>query len=437
MSNQTNTTNVPAAPTNAKAPKCPLPYRHEDLILIHATVPEVIQRTWTNNMEEWAKGVPMSQYHARERHLASTAFSSDNRLKTWVLVPKPDTEVTTEYKEWAATEDPEKGVRGGFDPQDVSEANLDRIMAAVETYERPGIMATVGETEDGVLRDVNSVSVASVYGPSKFRNHGYGKLMMKLLWKKIENMGAGFSFLYSDLGKQFYTNFGWTARLSSEIVIPPSLTLPESAPASQSQVALEPIVTEEELLPFTENDTRLLRQTLKEKVQQKQKEIEQNTSNGNTTFVAILPEIRCIEWLHARAWFYAKEIRKFEEKNPKISINKELTYGIHVSGKNDQFVLWHHDFTDDNLFILRWRIDGASSKEESDAIALAFVAAAQKEAKKWNISKIVYWNGDVALAELLGLEVQHRNHSICSLGLVNSDQDESSIEWILNEKYSW
>ena len=152
--------------------KGPAPYALHDLILIPATEPELIQQTWTNNMEEWAKGVPLEQYHAREQHLATTAFSSENRLITWILVPKIDADVTEEYK----TATGEEGVRGGFDPMDFSKQNLERILGAVETYERPGIVATVG---DEVLHEVSSVSVASVYAPSKYRNHGYGKLMMR------------------------------------------------------------------------------------------------------------------------------------------------------------------------------------------------------------------------------------------------------------------
>ncbi|KAF9953880.1 hypothetical protein BGZ70_000076 [Mortierella alpina] len=428
-------TALPAAPVPSAAPaalikvKGPAPYALHDLVLIPATAPEIIQKTWTNNMEEWAKGVPLEQYHAREQHLAATAFSSENRLITWILVPKADADVTEEYKTTAG----DHGVRGGFDPKDVSKQNLERILGAVETYERPGIVATVG---DETLHEVSSVSVASVYAPSKYRSHGYGKLMMRLLWKKIEDMGASFSFLYSDLGPDFYGNFGWTARTSTEIVILPSLTLPAppstassamTTRASARAIKLE-TVTEESLAALIEHDTQLLRTQLIKKL----KERLNTTPPKKTTFVAVTPEVRCIQWLHARAWFNAKEIWKFQD--PQM---KDLTLGVYVAGTKDQFVLWHHDFTDDNLFILRWRIDSTATNEEADIIALAFVEAAQQEARKWRLSKIVFWNGHASLANLLGLKVKHRQHSIPSLGLIKSDQDTNNVEWVLNEKYSW
>ncbi|KAG0216256.1 hypothetical protein BGX28_004621 [Mortierella sp. GBA30] len=427
-----------------KKAKGPAPYAFEDLILMRATVPQIIQRTWTNNMEEWAKGVPLHQYHAREKHLANTAFSSENRLITWILVPKPHADVTTEYRlSCSSSSGDNGGVRGGFDPHDVSDENLERILGAVETYERPGIVATVGEDED--LKEVSSLSVASVYAPSKYRNHGYGKLMMRLLWKEIEDMGASFSFLYSDLGPNFYANFGWTARTSTEIVIPPSMALPSPSPspsstmtmttrASTRSVVLE-TVTEDVLSLLVEHDAQLLRDTMKQKLQEGSSS--SSLVKKGTTFVAVTPEARCIQWLHARAWFNAKEIQKFQDPEEL----KDLRLGVRVPSTEDQFVLWHHDFTDDNLFILRWRIDNSSasssSKAESEAIALAFVEAAQQEAKKWKLSKIVYWNADASLAKLLGLEIKTRHHSIPCLGLVKSKHNTDSVEWLLNEKYSW
>ncbi|KAF9993926.1 hypothetical protein BGZ80_007195, partial [Entomortierella chlamydospora] len=284
-----------------------------------------------------------------------------------------------------------------------------------------------------------------------------------LLWQEIERMGASFTFLYSDLGAQFYTNFGWTARKSTEIVIPSTFEIPVIAitenssdsnnnnnepqkpitRASVKPVALEAVTDNSDgddgrsiLKTLVDRDAQLLRLSLKQKVRHLHQEDPQKT-----TLVAVTPEIRSFQWLYARAWFNATEICKFKE--PGFSIKKDLNYGVYVPGRDDQFVLWHHDFTDDNLFILRWRIDESDpmanpdSHPTHDAIALAFVKAAQQEAKKWKLSKIVYWNGDASLARLLGLKVEERNHSIPSLGLVNSQQDPQSVEWILNEKYSW
>jgi hypothetical protein len=178
MTEATNTPTVTATATTTttKPIRGPAPYALTDLQLVPTTVPKIIQKTWTNNMEEWAKGVPEDQYHARERHLASTAFSSEGRLVTWVLVPKPGTDATEAYK---AGRSGAGGVGGAFAEDSVEEENLERILGALETYERPGLVArTEGDEEEGV-KDVSTMSIASVYVPSKYRHHGYGHLMMK------------------------------------------------------------------------------------------------------------------------------------------------------------------------------------------------------------------------------------------------------------------
>ncbi|KAG0303372.1 hypothetical protein BGZ98_006759 [Dissophora globulifera] len=445
-------------------PKGPAPYRHQELILVRTAHPTIIARTWTNNMEQWAKGVPLPQYHARERHLASTAFSSNGRLVSWVLVPKPGADVTDEYKAWTASATTAaEGVRGAFDPQDGSEANQERIMSAVETYERPGMVAVTAAAAEAdtdsrdVVKDVSTIAVASVYAPSKYRNHGYGKLMMKLLWDEIEKMdNIAFTFLYSDLGSQFYGNIGWTARTSTEIVIPVGMILPSisatsdsddghntgpsnkrttraAASASADAIVLDAVASHDTLQTLLDRDTQLLREALNQRALSQN----QTGSTATTTFVAVTPEIHCFQWLQARAWYNATHIWKFDP----AQIQDGLHYGVRRvtnSNTSDQFILWHHDFTDDQLYILRWRVDSTQSKAEADAISLVLIDAAQKEAKKWKLSKIVYWNPDPALAELLSLEPKDRNHnSIPSLGLVNSLTETQNVEWIMNEKYSW
>ncbi|KAF9923141.1 hypothetical protein FBU30_006763 [Linnemannia zychae] len=436
----TESTNTPTTPVPAlagsKPVRGPAPYALSDLILIPATAPKSIQRTWTNNMEEWAKRVPIDQYHAREQHLASTAFSSEGRLITWILVPKPDANVTSAYE--ALTKDGE-GVRGGFVESDESEANLERILGAVETYERPGLVARVGE--EGGIKDVSTMSVASVYVPSKYRHHGYGKLMMKLLWEEMESQKIAFSFLYSDLGPDFYGDFGWTARTCTQIVIPTTYTLPTQPSArtrsSVRPVALESIATSDQLQELMDQDALLVRKDLEHRLTL----ATSDSTNKIKTLVAVTPEIRAIQWLYARAWFNASVV--FAKNHTPEAIESGLHYGVRVPGSTTQFVLWHHDFTDDNLFILRWRIDPSPSKdddEDLDAISLAFAQAAKDEAKKWNLSKVVFWNGDSHLADLLGLTVDIRKDSIPSLGLLNNaypGHQPAELEWVLNQKYSW
>lgn len=119
--------------------------------MIEATTPDLIQKTWANNWEEWAKGVEKPTYFEREVVLSKTNFSNNQKIRTWILVPK------------------------SFGTNSDKPDDLEQILSAVETYERPGIVATV---ESG-LQDVPSFSVASVYTPAKYRRYGYGSLLMR------------------------------------------------------------------------------------------------------------------------------------------------------------------------------------------------------------------------------------------------------------------
>lgn len=135
-------------PPTMTSPKPTAPYSHDEVHLIPATSQAIIQQTWTNNKEEWGKTLDLETYYAREVVLATQKFTKNNKLQVWVLVPKT------------------------FDPEN---PDLSLILSAVETFLRPGVVAT---KELGV-RDVTSVSVASVFTPARYRGHGYGSLMMR------------------------------------------------------------------------------------------------------------------------------------------------------------------------------------------------------------------------------------------------------------------
>ncbi|KAG0357413.1 hypothetical protein BG005_003569 [Podila minutissima] len=378
-------------------PKQPAPYALEDLHMIEATTPDLIQKTWANNWEEWAKGVEKPTYFEREVVLSKTNFSNNQKIRTWILVPK------------------------SFGTNSDKPDDLEQILSAVETYERPGIVATV---ESG-LQDVPSFSVASVYTPAKYRRYGYGSLLMRLLWEKIAELGGSFSFLYSDVGPTFYGQVGWTPRRTDEIKIPTSYALP-SAPLPTDE-PLEQI-TDETIDPLVEHDHQLLRQLLQQRLA--------TLPAATKTLVAVRPEPNCFRWLHTRGQFNA------HLKNPTRDPAdlKITTLGVKDSQSNDSFVIWYHDFFADQLLILRWRLTG---EPETDprlvTLGLGMVKACQDEARRWNLSKVNFWNPDETFSKLVGRKIETRQDSICSLGLVQvpAQSDPETVEWVLNEHYSW
>ncbi|KAF8937825.1 hypothetical protein EDD21DRAFT_360841 [Dissophora ornata] len=356
---------------------------HNDIHLIHATSPEIIKRTWNNTRIEWGRTYDADTYTARETLLSSQDFTNNGKLKVWILVPKT------------------------FDS---ANPDLDLILSSVESFERPGVVAT---KEQGV-RDVLSVSVATVFTPAHYRGNGYASLMMKLLWKEIEKMdGVSFTFLYSDVGPTFYGRVGWTPRRSDEIVIPAS---PSLAVAVGHSATLEN-VTDQNLSELVERDAQLLRETLQAQLD--------SSSSEDKVLVAAMPEINCINWLHARSRFTAKHGLKLEQPQIAVLGAKDT--------QSDSFILWYHDLLNNQLYVIRWRLDANAGSKA----ARALVQAAQAEAQKWNLEKVMIWNPEQSLVDILGLEIKYREDSIPCLGLVNSMQDTNNVEWLLNEKYAW
>ncbi|KAF9135210.1 hypothetical protein BGW39_004142 [Mortierella sp. 14UC] len=352
-------------------------FAHDDIHLIRANSPDIIQQTWANNRVEWGPTLDEDTYYARERVLAGQEFTRDNKLQVWILVPKT------------------------FDP---ANPQLHLILSAVETFERPGIVAS---KEDG-LKDVVSVSVASVFTPAPYRGRGYASLMMKLLWKEIGKMeGVSFTFLYSDVGPTFYGRLGWTPKRSEEIVIPASHTI------AGSDRSVEKVI-DSNLSELLAADAQQVRTLLKEQIE--------TTAPSSKVFAVVTPEPTCVLWLHARSRFVAKHILKLE--------CQEITELGAKHGKS--FVLWFHDLLKDQLFVIRWHLDPTS--EDGDETARALVEAAQAEARKWKLSKVVIWNPKQSLADLLQVEIKYRDSAIPSLGLVHSTVETDNVEWVHNEK---
>ncbi|KAF9439189.1 hypothetical protein BGZ76_009361 [Entomortierella beljakovae] len=368
-----------SSPSTPSTPSTP--FSHKDIHLIQTTSLEIIHRTWSNSFPAWGTAFGAEKYFARETFLASQPFGSNGKQKFWVLVPK------------------------SFDPEN---PDGDLILSSLETFERPGIIAT---KEQG-LRDVLSVSIASVYTPENHRKFGYASLMMKLLWKEIQDMdNVEFTFLYSDIGPVFYSRMGWLPKRSEEIIIPTAHSTFDDLPGS---VALE-YVNSHNLTQILEKDVQLLRESMQEQV---------NISMSNAAIIAVTPEPNCINWLNARSRFTAQKLD--------ISLEGPNSIGIHDNLTNS-FALWFHDFVHCKLYIVRWRVDTNSGDETTRSL----LHAAQKEARKWALLDIVIWNPDQSVVDVLGSEAVKRDESISSVGMLTPGYESRNTEWVINEKYGW
>jgi len=181
--------------------------------------------------------------------------------------------------------------------------------------------------------------------------------------------------------------------------------------------------------------------------------LEQLASDGKTS-AALVPDVRTLNWHHAREDFIAKELHN---RNPEIKGAL-----IEQDGKRS-WCIWTRVWTNpnedagDTLHILRLASEdpafsdfepasegGAQKVQEiglTRAIAALF-AAAQKEAKEWSMGHVELWNPtSVTLAAaqkvLPKAEIVHREkESIASL-MWYGEGDGSDVRWVCNEKFGW
>lgn len=348
-----------------------------NVMLRLATQPQEAVFAQLNNYAAWGKKLTTEQYLERESTIASSNMSK-NGLHTWLLVEND-------------------GKRPETDPV----GSQSEILCACETYER-AVYYTHG---DGQVHEGLCHSVASVFTPEMHRKKGYATEMMNLLHKKmIAKPGVVASNLYSDVGPVFYNRLGWKLYPSFEAWVDVST----SAPSSNN-------VTTTFIDSSTSLDT-VLAQDLA---------TQQSKLKSTNTPAAYIPcTTDTFFWFLQRAKFYAKQ---FEKPVP-------TRFGCFVS---NAFAIWHHDFKDNHLYIIKLSYTSAEQ-------LAALVSKAVEEARGYGLSHVLIWEPKVEDFNGLSnfkVEIKEREDSLSSLLVLNEKLEggpmKGDVTWVCNEKYAW
>ncbi|KAI9774283.1 MAG: hypothetical protein M1840_004177 [Geoglossum simile] len=345
-----------------------------------------------------------------------------------------------------------------------------RVLASCETIRKRALVAY--QTTEGVkVEEAVSHGIGSVFCPKEYRGRGYAGRMMRELSKLLRDWqveGAAkrgmclFTVLYSDIGKvrSFYARLGWHPFASSHISLPPLskdfVDMASVLPPSRELYAAS-------LKGLCIADERLLRHKLA------------TVSAIKRVHVAFIPDLKSMEYHHAREEFISREVSGCE---PSVK-------GAIVGEAEGQraWCIWTRVYgsKDTTLYILRFvfedeATEGASlahptegarptngmpsevKSKQVDAAA-SLLLAAQREASRWGMKDIQIWNPEPVtllasqrvlnltsrVAEISGIEVVDREkESIASLRWYGASQQSElqglqwgDIEWIGNEKYAW
>ncbi|KAF2204862.1 hypothetical protein GQ43DRAFT_437555 [Delitschia confertaspora ATCC 74209] len=390
------------------------------LALVHPTEEEKLHQFKLNGVQ-WRGALSEEAYLRREEVLSSQALTRDGGITYWILI---DT---------AMKENP-------LDPT----SSIRLPLASCETYRKKALVWQNGKVTESICH-----GIGSVFCNKQLRRRGYAQRMLQQLGKALEThqatekMPCLFSVLFSDIGKEFYTQFGWEPFNSSHISVPARTNTPvDDLPTARPLFA-------EDLEELCQIDEALVRKTL---------EIRPADSK---TAVALIPDIETIRWFHAREEFVANELHN---KKPKVK-------GAIVGSEKGKriWALWTRMFYNENpkesknniLHILRiviedegsssWEgvgtdhVNGSAGNGKHDAAIAALLQVAQQEAQEWNMEEVEAWNptsATVSATQKLdpnAIVVNRDMESIASLKWFPNHEGSvaESIDWIGNEKYGW
>lgn len=374
------------------------------LVLVHPTPAERVECLKLNGAA-WKGPLTFDQYIEREDYLRTQRLSKDGSLTLWILVD------------------------GSLPPDNRP------ILSACETLRKPALLA-----HDGVVEDIFTQGVGSVFCRPDFRSRGYAKRMLTELAKKIETWQQEnekrkkclFSVLYSDIGKNFYAQFGWKAFPSSHLAFPPL--------ASDDDNSNNLPVTLPAVGDMTADDVK--RTMCSKEVMDRYRNILKKASVGSTTKVAVVPDSAHLELHWARENFYAS---KLWPNGPPPSVK-----GASVDAQK-VYCTWTRTFgkspENNTLHILRLLNDDPSTPAEEQSTVEAIAAVlrrAQREAPKWQMSSVEIWNPTplaIKAAKILDPNaevIDRERNSITALKWDGAGMGfGEDVEWYWNEKYSW
>lgn len=337
----------------------------EDVVFTKADG-ELQKLAWRLNGKAWAAPMSIDDYVARETHLSQQALSKDGRCIYWVLSHKDDPT---------------------------------HIVASCESVEKTVFIAGHGTgINDGFL-EAKAYSIASVYTNPKYRRMGMAAYMLDQLQEHMD-ADSECSALYSDIGKLYYANLGWSVFPSDQATIyleSEDFKLPEH-PATR-------YLTVDELEPLCDKDVAAVKA-----------KFQALAADHKKTHVAFSPSYPQIAWQLAREQFMAGVLHK-----------REIEHRGAITHSGKAWMYWDHDWREGKLKIMRIvTLDhdpetGLKVMEENKIVdVLELLRAAAAEATEWGLKKILIWNPDPTVTR--GIKGFHNYH-------------EDDVDAIFDERY--
>ncbi|KAF3768648.1 hypothetical protein M406DRAFT_286587 [Cryphonectria parasitica EP155] len=315
------------------------PITTQDVVFTRAD--ETIRRlAWRLNGEAWAAPLDIDTYLDRETHLSSQALTKDDRCLYWILAHKDD------------------GTH---------------IVASCESIKKTVYIAGKGTGVNDGFVETTGYAIASVYTNPKYRRLGMAAYMLRKLQEYVD-AESECSALYSDIGRIYYSNLGWSVFPSEQVTIflhQDQFPLPEKRRARYLSL--------QELPALCEKDVAALKARFR-----------RFAADHTRTHVAFAPDHAQISWQLARETFVTKWM-----------FNRGIENRGAITHCGRSWVYWDHDWREKKLKVLRFVFldvspeTGEPVTEEHKAWdVVELLQAAAAEAAAWGLKQVLVWNPD-------------------------------------------
>jgi GNAT superfamily N-acetyltransferase len=371
----------------------------EDVVLSIAS-PHQRELSWRLNSTAWAGPMTFDQYLGRETAMAESSLSRDGGTIYFVLHPRNDPETI------------------------VSSCEVVRKRALVTL---PGHGTTPYEA--------GAYGIASVFTNPRFRGRGMASHMLRKVQEYVDGeLKTMFGVLYSDIGREYYSQLGWKDFPSPQLLLTLSDARKSDGDADASSSLSAPgsvMLGEDEALTLCDLDVKLVFHLLV-------KNTERGGEDGKAR-VAFLPNEEQISWHFTRDKYVCKVLAGREVVNRGARTENGFAW-----------IIWDHDLREKKLKILRLVEDCVRNRRKDQLLGdvKTLLRAALVEAQDWGLSKVLVWNPSpataTAAAELwselqpqVQVTLEERDDgSIPSLRW-REGRPVDNVVWELNEYYAW
>ena len=386
----------------------PLPDSSSPLLFVTNATPEETQQILTHSYPNWGDALTLPEYLEEVLVLGETPLAHNNGMQIWILTIKDST------------------------------PNHRPILASCETIRKNALVINnAGEEREGLI-----YGVAHVFVNPAYRLRGYAARQMRELASMMPEWHVGSleshgSVLFSEIGKTFYSPFGWPAWT-------PNAHLEfraEEEVDSDALLGYSHPLEKEDVPQLCEEDKALRLAALAK------------GEPGGPTRVMTVPDAEHMMWHFAKAEYPSEKIfgclpsikgAMAGERGSRVWVTWKHTWHRHPSVPIDKEAP-----VENVLYILRLVIENRNPKlEQLDQLAenlRCVLHAAQVEAGRWQLECVRLWNPTPLVQDLvgrIGIEntlIERQTDEIASLNWWQQieAEEKDNVEWVACEKYVW